>query len=140
LVGRDCVAGGNARHQRAEARQANGARMARVRVYLVERYRPGWLVGRDCVAGGNARHQRAGFGPDGGMKIERDIPEAPGGSRGVTGCPAGFGRTWEGDSQVYGVDRVTPSLPRGASGNNTRGSGVSRIAGFRLVGFGGPVP
>jgi hypothetical protein len=47
---------------------------------------------------------------------------APGGSRGVTGCaamtgcPAGFGKTREGDPQVRGVDRVTPGLPPGAFG------------------------
>ncbi len=44
-----------------------------------------------------------------------DAPEAPGGSRGVTGEPpvdAVGGREKDWDS--CGVDRVTPSLPRGA--------------------------
>ena len=56
------------------------------------------------------------------------IPEAPGGSRGVTGCATmtgrvgmagragGFGRTREGNPQVHGVDSVTPRLPPGALG------------------------
>ena len=52
---------------------------------------------------------------------------APGGSRGVTGSPAGFGRTREGDPEANGVGRVTPSLPRGASGRNARGLCVSPI-------------
>jgi hypothetical protein len=45
------------------------------------------------------------------------IPEAPGGSRGVTGCtPRIFGGTPGVDPQAHGVDRVTPGLPPGAFG------------------------